>query len=50
MNTNQSKATYIYDSCLLQAVVDPLNNRTTYTYGRYANKTSETDALGRITT
>ncbi len=26
---------YILDGCLLQAVVNPLNQRTTYTYNRW---------------
>ena len=40
----------IYDGCLLQATVDPLGNRSTFTYGRFANKLTEKNALGFVTT
>ena len=41
---------YIYETCLLQATVDPLGFRTTYTYGRFANRITAQDALGNVTT
>ena len=37
--------TFIYSTCLLQAVVNPLNQRTSYTYGRYSTRLTQTDAL-----
>ena len=42
-------STYIFSTCLLQAVVDPLGNRTSYTYGRYANKLTQVNALNQVT-
>jgi len=41
---------HVYSNCLLVAEVDPLNHRTTYTYGRYNNVTTATDPLGHVTT
>ncbi|MCW5944043.1 MAG: hypothetical protein KIS66_17575 [Fimbriimonadaceae bacterium] len=38
--------TYIYDSCLLQAVRDPFGFATTFAYGRFGNLLTEIDALG----
>jgi len=33
----------------VQAVVDPLNHRTSYTYGRFSNVLTATDALNNVT-
>ncbi len=38
------------NTCLLQAVVDPLNNRTTYAYGRFPTPISVQNALNYLTT
>ncbi len=43
-------STFIYDGCLLQAEVNPLNQRTTYTYGRFNRRTLVENALGFVTT
>jgi RHS repeat-associated protein len=33
----------------LKGIIDPLGNRTSFTYDRYGNVTGETDALGNVT-
>jgi|GEM_PF-687004 len=46
---NGATTTSIYDACLLKAVVNPLAQRTSWTYGRYANKLTLQDGLGNVT-
>jgi RHS repeat-associated protein len=41
---------YVYNSCLVAAEIDPLGNRTSYSYGRFNNRVSMMDALGNIAT
>ncbi|MBL8048930.1 MAG: hypothetical protein JNJ45_09645 [Chthonomonas sp.] len=41
---------YVYDSCLLQVEIDPLGNRTTMTYNRYAKPATIQNALNQVTT
>ncbi len=42
--------TSVYDACLLVSVINPLNEPTTFTYGRFGNKLTEEDPLGNVTT
>jgi RHS repeat-associated protein len=42
--------TSVYDACLLVATVNPLNEETAFTYGRFGNKLTEEDPLNHVTT
>ncbi|MBC8066381.1 MAG: RHS repeat protein [Chlorobia bacterium] len=48
-NAEGEMTRYIYDGCLLQAVVDPMGFRTTNTYGRFEKLATTMDPLGRVT-
>ena len=49
-NPLNETTTYIYETCLLQATVTPLNLRTTNAYDRYNNLTSKQNPLGYVWT
>jgi len=49
MDPDGNVSSQIYDSCLLAAVVNPLNERTSYTYGRFGNRLTEMNPLGFVT-
>ena len=49
-NGNSEVTRYLYDNCLLQAVIDNLQQRTTYSYGRYENRLTAQNALGFVWT
>jgi YD repeat-containing protein len=50
VDLNGARTTYVWDSCLLVAVANPLNERTSYTYNRFKSRESQMDPLGFVTT
>lgn len=50
VDLNGARTTYVWDSCMLTAVVNPLNERTSYTYNRFRSRASEMNPLGFVTT
>ena len=45
-----ARSTSVYDSCLLVASVNPLNERTTYTYNRFRSRETVMNPLGFVST
>ncbi|KAA0239717.1 MAG: RHS repeat protein [Armatimonadetes bacterium] len=50
VDLNGARTTYVWDSCLLVAVANPLNERTSYTYSRFKSRITEQNPLGFVTT
>ena len=50
VDLNGARTTYVWDSCLLAAVVNPLNERASYTYNRFKSRVTEQNPLGYVTT
>jgi len=50
VDLNGARSTSVYDACLLVASVNPLNERTTYTYNRFRSQETVTNPLGFVST
>ncbi len=45
-----SRTTYVWDSCMMVAVANPLNERTTYSYNRFGSRETVMNPLGVVST
>jgi YD repeat-containing protein len=50
VDLNGARTTYVWDLCMLVAVANPLNERTSYSYNRFKSRVAQMNPLGFVTT